>query len=187
VTVALQKLSACPTGLCLSEWVAGLVREHRARLLGIARRQGLSPEEAFDCVQEAFGTFLRLPEALGVIDRPEESARLLTTITKNAARTRRRSVARATQRSGAVPVEELLDEGAPPDELVDQGEQRASLRQCVLSLTEVQRAVVTLRMLEDIPGNEVAERLGLSPQNVAVLLHRAKASLRDCMTAAGHG
>jgi RNA polymerase sigma-70 factor (ECF subfamily) len=48
-------------------------------------------------------------------------------------------------------------------------------------LGEVQRAVVTLRMLDDLPGDDVARTLGLKPGHVAVLLHRAKASLRDCM------
>jgi RNA polymerase sigma-70 factor (ECF subfamily) len=49
-------------------------------------------------------------------------------------------------------------------------------------LGEIQRAVVTLRMLDELPGDDVARALGLKPGHVAVLLHRAKASLRDCMT-----
>jgi RNA polymerase sigma-70 factor (ECF subfamily) len=48
-------------------------------------------------------------------------------------------------------------------------------------LAEAQRAVVTLRMLDELPGEDVARALGLAPGHVAVLLHRAKASLRDCM------
>ena len=49
------------------------------------------------------------------------------------------------------------------------------------TLSEVQRAVVTLRMLDEVAGERVATTLGLSPENVAVLLHRAKAALRGCM------
>jgi RNA polymerase sigma-70 factor, ECF subfamily len=36
-------------------------------------------------------------------------------------------------------------------------------------------------MLEDLPGEDVARTLGITPGHVAVLLHRAKASLLACM------
>ena len=39
-----------------------------------------------------------------------------------------------------------------------------------------------LRMLEERPGEDVARALGISSGHVAVLLHRAKAALRTCMT-----
>src|SRR5262245_45809184 len=71
-------------------WVSHLVREHRGELLGLARREGLSAEDAFDCVQEAFQTFLVLPEARALVEEPEASARLLATVARNAARNRRR-------------------------------------------------------------------------------------------------
>ena len=48
-------------------------------------------------------------------------------------------------------------------------------------LAEVQRAVVTLRMLDDVVGEDVARQLGLTPGHVAVLLHRAKGQLITCM------
>ena len=40
-----------------------------------------------------------------------------------------------------------------------------------------------LRLLEEQPGEDVAASLGISRGYVDVLLHRAKASLRVCMTA----
>ena len=49
------------------------------------------------------------------------------------------------------------------------------------SLADVQRAVVTLRMLDDVPGEDVATSLGITPGHVAVLLHRAKETLRRCV------
>jgi RNA polymerase sigma-70 factor (ECF subfamily) len=45
--------------------------------------------------------------------------------------------------------------------------------------------VVTLRMLDDLPGEDVARLLGVSAGHVAVLLHRAKARLLACMTTCG--
>jgi RNA polymerase sigma-70 factor (ECF subfamily) len=41
--------------------------------------------------------------------------------------------------------------------------------------------VVTLRLLEERSGEDVAETLGLSRGYVDVLVHRAKAALRVCM------
>jgi RNA polymerase sigma-70 factor (ECF subfamily) len=163
------------------EQLARLVQIHRDRLLALARRLGLPPEEAFDCVQEAFQTYLRIPQAKAVGEVDEDGARLLAAIVRNGVRTRRRRNAIARQRAaGEDAVDALHDSRLPTDELLEQAEERG-LRHCVTTLSEVQRAVVTLRMLEEVAGERVASALGLSPENVAVLLHRAKAALRGCM------
>jgi len=67
-------------------------------------------------------------------------------------------------------------------QLLEQAEERARLRHCVTTARCTSLKVVTLRMLEEVAGERVASALGLSPENVAVLLHRAKAALRGCMT-----
>ena len=71
---------------------------------------------------------------------------------------------------------------AGADELIAAAEDRIRLHRCVQTLAEVQRAVVTLRMLDDVPGDDVAQALGITPGHVAVLLHRAKVNLLSCMT-----
>src|SRR6187200_264460 len=71
-------------------WVGRLVHEHRGLLAGIARREGLTPEDAFDAVQEALHSFITLPEARPLVDEPEQSRKLLATLTRNVARNRRR-------------------------------------------------------------------------------------------------
>lgn len=55
---------------------------------------------------------------------------------------------------------------------------------CVNLLGRVQRAVVTLRMLEGRDDKSVARELKLQPGHVAVLLHRAKSELRECVNTA---
>ena len=60
-------------------------------------------------------------------------------------------------------------------------EEHVRLLGCVDMLGKVQRHVVTLRMLEQMSGDEVARELGLRPGNVAVLLHRAKKELERCL------
>src|SRR5438477_198954 len=77
------------------DWVGVLVHEHRAALARVARHEGLVPEDAFDAVQEAFQTFITLPEARPLLDRPDESRKLLVALTRNVARNRRRLHANA--------------------------------------------------------------------------------------------
>lgn len=163
-------------------WVSWLVHMHRARLLGRARHEGLTAEDAFDAVQEAFHTFLLLPQARSLVDEPEESARFLSVIVRNEARNQRR-LHRLAQPHNSIDAmsNSLADDLPSADELIARAEEHVRLRGCVDRLGRVQRAVVTLRMLDEIPGEEVASTLRLSPSHVAVLLHRAKRRLRDCM------
>jgi RNA polymerase sigma-70 factor (ECF subfamily) len=167
-------------------WVGRLVHEHRAGLAALARREGLSPEDAFDAVQEAFHTFLTLPQASALVEEPEPSRKLLATLTRNVARNRRRLHAVARPHEGGETVDAVASDAAGVEEVIVAAEEHVRLAGCLLTLAEVPRAVVTLRMLDELPGEDVARTLGLTPGHVAVLLHRAKASLLACMTSC-HG
>ena len=56
-------------------WVTLLVHRYRTRLVRIARREGLRADDALDCVQDAFMSFLTLPQARMLVDLPDDSAR----------------------------------------------------------------------------------------------------------------
>jgi len=164
-------------------WVGRLVHDHRGRLVAVARGEGLGPEEAFDAVQEAFHSFLTLPAARTLVDARDDSRNLLVAVTRNLARNRRRLAAFARPHdSDPATLETLPAPAASVEELLSAAEDQVRLRGCVASLGEMQRAVVTLRMLDEIDGEDVAATLGITPGHVAVLLHRAKANLLDCMT-----
>jgi RNA polymerase sigma-70 factor (ECF subfamily) len=165
-----------------------LMRAERVRLLAIARRAGLDPDSALDCVQDACHTFLARSDAHDVLARPDEAARLLRTVTFNAARNARRSIQRAAARTdgGATP-DAIESPSTDQDSVVALDEARVSLARCLSTLADRQRAVVTLRLLDELPGTDVANVLGIKSEHVAVLLQRAKSALRDCMEAAGHG
>ena len=164
-------------------WVGRLVHDHRGRLVALARGEGLGPEEAFDAVQEAFHTFLTLPSARTLVDARDDSQNLLMAVTRNLARNRRRLAAVARPHDSAPEtLESLPAPAASVEELLSAAEDQVRLRGCVASLGEMQRAVVTLRMLDEIDGEDVAGTLGITPGHVAVLLHRAKANLLACMT-----
>jgi RNA polymerase sigma factor (sigma-70 family) len=164
-------------------WVGQLVHRHRRELAAVARAEGLTAEDAFDAVQDAFQTFLTLPAAHPLVDAGEPSRRLLITLTRNVARNRRRLHARAKPHLGDPEVLAALPTAAAgADEIIAAAEDQIRLHRCVQTLAEVQRAVVTLRMLDDVAGEDVAHALGITPGHVAVLLHRAKANLLACMT-----
>src|SRR5579862_8427511 len=74
----------------LHGWITDLVHRHRVALARTARREGIRPADALDCVQDAFLSFLQLPRARLLVGMPEDSARLLTILVRNIARNRRR-------------------------------------------------------------------------------------------------
>jgi len=161
-------------------WITTLVHGHRARLVAIARQQGLSPEDALDCVQDAFFTFLRRPDALSLGERTTEAKRLLSTLVVHAAMNHRRKLKRRALPS-ELDVSEATSDLPSSSTLVAQAEARVALVQCVERLSHMQQAVVRLRLLDDYPGEEVSSILGLSPENVRVLLFRARLQLRQCL------
>jgi RNA polymerase sigma-70 factor (ECF subfamily) len=176
----------CETGASdeFSQWLTRLVHEHRATLARIARAEGLLAEDAFDAVQEAFRAFIVRDDARELVARPDEARKVLIVLTRNLARNRRRlhSGARPHVSDESV-VESLPDDAPTSQEVLESIEEREQLARCVGELGEAQRAVVTLRMLDEVPGEDVARMLDIAPGNVAVLLHRAKANLAACMAA----
>jgi RNA polymerase sigma-70 factor, ECF subfamily len=166
-------------------WVSELVHQHRARLIRVVRREGVRAEDALDCVQDAFLSFLNLPQARLLVGLPEDSARMLVILARNIARNRRRRHDYARPHLvDDVTVEGLVSEAASADEVIAAAEQHAMTLGCIATLNEVQRAVVRLRLVDEIPGENVARQLGMTPTHVAVLLFRAKQYLRHCVETA---
>jgi RNA polymerase sigma-70 factor, ECF subfamily len=77
-------------------------------------------------------------------------------------------------------VESLVSDTVSADDVIAAAEQHALMLGCITTLNEMQRAVVQLRLVDGIPGENVATQLGTNPNHVAVLLHRAKQYLRSC-------
>jgi RNA polymerase sigma-70 factor (ECF subfamily) len=168
----------------LAGWLTRLVHEHRARLARVARRQGLGPEDAFDAVQDAFQAYLALPEAARLVGDVEGSRRLLIAITRNVARNRRRLHALALPHDDTA-LAGMVAAAPTADDLLVAVEEQLRLDGCLGQLLDVQRVVVSLRLLDGLAGDEVARILGLTPGHVAVLLHRAKTKLATCMAPCG--
>ena len=168
------------TTCCCADWLASLARDHAGRLAGIARHEGAGPADALDVVQDAFYTLLRRPDAAALRERPDDAARVLAAIVRNAARNLRR------RHHHARPHTDLDDTplpaiGDPPDVAIDRARELAQLDSCLSQLGDAHRIVVTLRVLEELSGGEAARALGVTPGHVAVLLHRARKQLERCM------
>ena len=161
--------------------MSDLARVGRGDLVKAARREGASAEDAVECVQDALCTFLQLGQKKQL---PEDAAiwpAYLAGVVRNAARNKRRLHHVARQHDDLDGLAARADESSA-ETLVAEAEEHVRLRACVEQLCETQKAVVMLRLLEERPGEDVAASLGISRGYVDVLVHRAKASLRVCMT-----
>ncbi len=58
----------------------------------------------------------------------------------------------------------------------------AHLEDCLSQLSGRARDLLRLGYIEELPHEEVAERLSVSPANARVMRHRTLASLRECMS-----
>lgn len=162
-------------------WVTDLVHRHRGRLARVVRREGVRSDDALDCVQEAFLSFLNLPQARLLVGLPDDSARMLIILARNIARNRRRrhDYIRPHVVDDST-IQGLASDETSADDIIAAAERHAMILGCMATLNEVQRAVVGLRLVDEVPGENVARQLGTTPGHVAVLLFRAKQHLRRC-------
>ena len=157
-----------------------LIRSQRGELASVARREGLGPEDAVDCVQDALCTFIQislrneLPAAAG------DYAPFLVSLARNAARNKRRRHHIARPHADVETID-LPADTIGTDVLLARAEEHIRVRACVDRLCDTQKAVVTLRLLQEQTGDDVAATLGISRPYVDVLLHRAKHLLRACL------
>jgi RNA polymerase sigma-70 factor (ECF subfamily) len=70
---------------------------------------------------------------------------------------------------------------ADPERHLLAAELRGRLVEAVAELPEAQRAVIALRDLAGLPSEEVCDLLGVSAGNQRVLLHRARARVREAL------
>jgi RNA polymerase sigma-70 factor (ECF subfamily) len=76
-------------------------------------------------------------------------------------------------------VKPLASSGGNPEEEAYDRELDHLLEQAILALPEDYRLVFVLRDVEEMSTEETAQCLNLSPENVKVRLHRARAGLRN--------
>ena len=149
----------------------------RVRLYGLRHLRDASAAD--DLVQEAMLLTLERLRA-GRVRQPER----LASFVFGACRLLVRNQRRGQRRRGAL-LERFageLDRQAPPDALrLDE----KRLRECLGRLAERERSVLVLTFYAEEPAGAIAARLGLSPDNVRTVRHRAVGRLRQCVRGGG--
>lgn len=163
-----------------------LVRQHEADVLRLCRRLLGSASEAEDVCQE---TFARAQVALAGYDPARPFRRWLLAIAAHRAIDvlRRRRTERALFEPGPAPPDAIAGAAPSPLELGLRAEERARLLALIEALPEKYRAPLLLRYYADLDPAEIAEILGVSRNQVATLLFRARRRLRVALGEAGGG
>lgn len=140
--------------------------EHGRRVIAWCRFATSSAADAEDVAAETFARFLakgdRIPDAAVVSWLFTVSRRICI------------DVARRTARESLV---DRMDESAAVQDFVDPAWLDPALRAAVGQLTPLQRQVVYLRVIEDLPFAEVARLTGRSVTAARVVHHRALQAL----------
>jgi RNA polymerase sigma-70 factor (ECF subfamily) len=180
---------------------AALVRRHGPSMVRLARMYVPSSALADDVVQE---TWLAVVRGLERFEGRSSFKTWLYRILVNRAKTRgvreHRSIPFASLGSGhedddaegpSVDPSRFGDDGGwlspprrweeDPEAALRSKETRRLVEEAIAELPERQRLVITLRDLEGLSGEEVRNALDLSETNQRVLLHRARAKVRQAL------
>lgn len=68
-----------------------------------------------------------------------------------------------------------------PDSAIEQAEFQSVVTNCVNDLPDLVRQAFEFRVVDRLDTNEVCELLGISSNNLAARLYRARAYVRDCL------
>jgi len=68
-----------------------------------------------------------------------------------------------------------------PERLAQGVQTRSAIEKAIADLPEAQRAVITLRDIEELEADEICDLLGITVSNQRVLLHRARSKVRQAL------
>jgi RNA polymerase sigma-70 factor (ECF subfamily) len=167
-----------------------LVDLHKRAVFGLCLRLLRDPEDARDAAQEAFA---RAYGALGSYDRAQPFTPWLFRIARNHCLDVLRRRIPDAQRleldadpGGDAPPQELADPAAARgDETIERRELAGALERAVGALPPNYREVVHLFHVEHLSYKEIAATLDVPIGTVMTWLHRARARLKDALTAGG--
>jgi RNA polymerase sigma-70 factor (ECF subfamily) len=139
------------------------------------RRSVRSPQLISDVRQE---TLLRVIETVraGGLEHPERLGAFVCAVSNNVLLEHLRAEGRF---QGAAPAQEPADERTRPEqELIDQDSKR-QVETILAELSDKDRLLLRMVFLEEMAREEVCRRLGVTPEYLRVVLHRAKARFRE--------
>lgn len=154
-----------------------IVRRHQRGVYRIAYGLTRNPSDADDLAQE---TFVRAYGAIGRFRAGEPLFPWLSRIVTNLAF----SLFRRRRRRPETPLEPLLEAGRQwgvdddPADAAASGERRRHLEAAFATLSPEHQAVLVLRVVEDLPYEEIATALSVPIGTVMSRLSRARAELK---------
>ncbi|MET7807107.1 RNA polymerase sigma factor [Micromonospora chersina] len=148
-------------GELISELYAGCFRRLVVQLYAVTG----DLSEAQEAVQEAFTRALATPRRLAGLDNPEAWLRRVAV-----------NVARSRHRRRRL-FDTLLRRIGPPPAVADRSPEHLALLAALRGLPEGQRQALALHYLVDLPVDEVAATLGVSPGTVKSRLSRGRQAL----------
>ncbi len=158
---------------------ADLVERYGGRVYNVALRITHDPDAAHDCAQDAF---IRAYRALHQYDPAYPFGPWIFRITTNASLN---FIQRGRGRE--ITVEELPEDPEPPEagpELVSvRKEEVEEVLAAMAELPPAYRAALTLRHMQQLSYQEVADALGIPIGTVKTHLHRARAALKAKLAA----
>lgn len=161
-----------------------LIRRYSGQVYGFVLRMVGRPEDAEDLTQEVFVQLLKsLPSAR--TDTPLRP--WIFVIARNKCLDhlkRRRAVPFADLCDGDDGAEAMVPDKRPlPEELAERADLAEIVQRAISTLPERYRAVVAMRYSSDLTFAEIGEVLGLPENTVKTHFQRAKAMLRDELSA----
>lgn len=174
--------------------VRAVVGEYLPQVLRAAKGAGLPPAEADDVVQATFTTFIEsAPRFEG---RSHVRTWLFGILYKKIAEARRDPS--REREAGLDDVDGLVEgrfdaDGAwsrpprPADARLHDREIREGIAECLDQAPTSQRMAFFLREVEGFSTEETSEAMGVTRNNLGVLLYRIRNRLRECLEAKGMG
>ena len=159
---------------------AVLIERYEAWIYTVAYKIVLHEQEAREITQDVVG---KLVTAIRAYQPPGNFRAWLAAVTAHTAIDFLRQAGRREPPGEAVPFEEAKEVCPDPAPNPREALEGQNLRECVekamADLTPQQRAILTLRLEEDLPTKEIAARLGIPPKQVRVQLSRGYTQLRN--------
>jgi RNA polymerase sigma-70 factor, ECF subfamily len=159
----------------MEDW-ARIVAEHGPWVWQTAYRLLGNEPDAADCLQDAFVAAVKVSRQQTVWNWPALLRRLVTDRALDRLRERYR---RRKHNDDAAELADVVARSPDPAEHAQASELSDALRRTLTNLPAQQAAVFCMKFLDDLSYEQIAEALGLEANNVGVLLHRARATLRE--------
>lgn len=158
--------------------MSALCERHAARVERIALHMLRDPDDARDAAQESLAKLVvRIRQFRGEAQFATWLHRLTVNTCKDVA------IARASRRTEPLVQDERHARDGDPVAALASSEARIELGRCLAELPPTQATVVALKDAFDMGFSEIAERVGIPVGTAKVYAHRARASLRDRLSA----